>query len=405
MTTVVEALGAAATDRYNAFTAVHEEAASATSRPGPLQGVPVAVKDLIDHAGQTTTAGSAFYRHHASRTASSVARLEEAGAVVVGRTNLHEFAFGFSSENPWFGPVLNPRDTRLSAGGSSGGSAAAVAAGIVPLALGTDTGGSVRVPAALCEVVGLKVTYDLIPTDGVFPLVPSLDTVGAIAESLELVEIATTAMAGPRWPAASPPVRRLVVPEEWVETAPASREVRESFSDFLDGAVEAGLTVEREPLPELQPSPLHTVSIAEEVTGVHGEWRRSGKPYGDDVAARIDTAMSQSQDAAALEDARRWRATVVTAMERAVAPDSFVVTPTVAAMDKVIGDDQIGGVHYRQALSWFTALVNATGHPALSVPMTGTGRRCSVQAIGPRHSEPGLLALGRRLRAAHLTAG
>src|SRR5690606_2193534 len=136
--TVRPALEAAGRDTRNIFTSVHSRAAEIDPPDGPLAGVPLAVKDLIDHAGATTTAGSAFYRHDASVTAPALARLEEAGAVVIGRTNLHEFAYGFSSENAWFGPVRNPWDPTLSAGGSSGGSAAAVAAGIVPLALGTD---------------------------------------------------------------------------------------------------------------------------------------------------------------------------------------------------------------------------------------------------------------------------
>ena len=132
--------------------------------------MPVGIKDLIDHEGRVTTAGSAFYRHEADRSSPVVSRLEEAGAVVIGRTGLHEFAFGFSSENPHFGPVRNPWDPDTSPGGSSGGSAAAVAAGITPVAIGTDTGGSVRVPAALCGCFGLKVTHGRIPLDGVFPL-------------------------------------------------------------------------------------------------------------------------------------------------------------------------------------------------------------------------------------------
>ena len=120
------------------------------AEPGPLFGVPVGLKDLIDQEGVATTAGSAFYREVARRSAVVVERLEAAGAVIIGRTGLHEWAFGFSSENPHFGPVRNPWDLETSVGGSSGGTAAAVAAGITPLGVGTDTGGSVRVPAALC---------------------------------------------------------------------------------------------------------------------------------------------------------------------------------------------------------------------------------------------------------------
>ena len=134
--------------------------------------MPIGLKDLIDQEGQITTCGSAFYRHQAITSAAAVARLEQAGAVIIGRTGLHEWAYGFSSENPHFGPVRNPWNTQNSTGGSSGGSGAAVAAAITPISIGTDTGGSVRVPAAMCGTFGLKVTYNRIPLDGVFPLVP-----------------------------------------------------------------------------------------------------------------------------------------------------------------------------------------------------------------------------------------
>ena len=153
---IEEALDAAHATQatVNAFTEIDDEGARSQAAAvddarssGPLAGVPIGLKDLIDQAGHVTTAGSVFYRHQATVSAPVVSRLEEAGAVIVGRTGLHEFAFGFSSENPHFGPVRNPWDTATSTGGSSGGSAAAVAAGITPVAIGTDTGGSVRVPA------------------------------------------------------------------------------------------------------------------------------------------------------------------------------------------------------------------------------------------------------------------
>jgi Asp-tRNA(Asn)/Glu-tRNA(Gln) amidotransferase A subunit family amidase len=194
--TVTEALEAIDASALNAFTLVDREGALTTARhidervaagedPGPLAGVPFAVKDLFDQKGLVNTAGSSFYRVVPGKTATAVRRLERAGAVAVGRTGLHEFAFGFSSENHWFGPVHNPWNPETSPGGSSGGSAAAVASGLTPVALGTDTGGSVRVPAALCGLVGLKVTHGRIPISGVFPLAPSLDTVGPITTSVE----------------------------------------------------------------------------------------------------------------------------------------------------------------------------------------------------------------------------
>lgn len=386
----VDAIEAATADRYNAFISVEEAAPSAGT--GPLAGVPLAVKDLIDHAGRVTTAGSAFYRNQAFSTAPSLQRLIDAGAVVVGRTGLHEFAFGFSSENPWFGPVLNPLDPRLSPGGSSGGSAAAVAAGIVPLAMGTDTGGSVRVPAALCSVIGLKPTHGLIPLEGVFPLVPSLDTVGAIGASLDMVALATDVMAGTD--PDSTLVERLVVPTEWIESAPMSEPVATAFERFLLAADQAGFEVVRRSLPELVPSPLQGAVIGPEVAGIHGDWRRGGEQYGEDVGERIDHGLAVTQEQA--RQARAWREKV-TGVMRSAAGGSLLVTPTVPNPTKFIGQDLIDGRHYRTVLSWFTALVNTTGCPALSLPLPGNGVRTSIQLIGDHGSEATLVNVGRLL--------
>lgn len=399
MKAVERALEAAAADTHNAFTAVHEEARSDPHAGGPLAGVPIAVKDLIDDAGHTTTAGSAFYRHDAGTTAPALARLKGAGAVVIGRTGLHEFAFGFSSENPWFGPVRNPWDPSLSPGGSSGGSAAAVAAGIVRIALGTDTGGSVRVPAGLCAIYGLKVTHGLIPLEGVFPLVPSLDTVGALTRTLDDLELATSLMAGTQWPQddRSPEESVLVVPERWVGEAPMSEEVKTAFEDFLAAATAAGLAVEYRELPGITASSHQLAVIAPEVAAVHRAWREEGRPYGEDVAERIDGAIELSGDEQALAEGDSWRASITTALEEVTVDNKVVVTPSVADMDKRIGEDRIGDHHYRTVISWFSAPVNPTGHPAISLPLAGEGRRPSVQIIGSPGSEPYLLALGRLL--------
>jgi len=207
--TVGEALNRADASQsvLNAFTTIDRDgglehagavdrAVARGSDAGPLAGVPIAIKDLIDQRGIATTNGAAFEVTPATASATVVERLEKAGAIIIGRTGLHEYAFGFTSENQHFGPVRNPWDPNLSPGGSSGGSAAAVAAGIVPVAIGTDTGGSIRVPAALCGVVGLKVTHGRVPLTGVTPLAPSLDTVGPIARSVADLAVVYTVIAG-----------------------------------------------------------------------------------------------------------------------------------------------------------------------------------------------------------------
>ncbi|HEX2153205.1 MAG TPA: amidase [Acidimicrobiia bacterium] len=399
-TRVERALEAAAADTTNSFIALHEAAPGLPPVAGPLAGTPIAVKDLIDHSGHVTTAGSGFYRHRAALTAPALARLEAAGAVVIGRTGLHEFAFGFSSENPWFGPVRNPWDPTLSPGGSSGGSAAAVASGIVPVALGTDTGGSIRVPAALCGVFGLKVTHGLIPLEGVFPLVPSLDTVGAIAASLDDLARVTAHMAGDGWPhdETMPADRvRLVVPDRWVDEAPSTRQVTDAFEEFLGSAGAADVTVEHRDLQHLAPSPHQGGIIGPEVAAIHRTWREAGRPYGADVGERVDAALAIATDAQAMQEAQTWREELTRQMAAATSDDTLVVTPSVAAMDKVIGEDRLGDRHYRTVLSWFSAPVNPTGHPAISLPLAGPGRRPSVQLIGSRRSEARLLAVARML--------
>src|SRR5438552_15477732 len=167
------------------------------ARPeSPPAGIPLAVKDLFDTAGIVTTYGSSIFADHVpTATAESVRRLEADGYANVGKTNLHEFAYGITSENQHFGTVPNPAAPGRIAGGSSGGSAAALAAGLADAALGTDSGGSIRIPAACCGVVGFKPTYDLVPTDGCFPLAPSFDTVGPMARTVEECEAMLGALA------------------------------------------------------------------------------------------------------------------------------------------------------------------------------------------------------------------
>ncbi|HEY2548570.1 MAG TPA: amidase, partial [Candidatus Acidoferrum sp.] len=152
---------------------------------GPLHGIPISLKDNIYTAGIRTTAGSKILKDFVPKQdAAVVAQLNEAGAILLGKTNMHEFAYGVTSNNPHFGPVHNPWDLSRIPGGSSGGSAAAVAAGLCYGSIGTDTGGSIRIPAALCGVVGLKPTLGGISVDGVIPLSPKLDCVGPLARTV-----------------------------------------------------------------------------------------------------------------------------------------------------------------------------------------------------------------------------
>lgn len=411
---IEEALrGARATQpALNAFTYIDDERALARAKhideesrsgrdPGRLSGTPIALKDLIDHEGRTTTCGSAFYRKQALQSAPCVAALEASGAVIIGRTGLHEFAFGFSSENPHWGPVRNPWDTDTSTGGSSGGSAAAVAAGVVPIGIGTDTGGSVRVPAALCGIYGLKVTYGRIPLEGVFPLVGSIDTVGPLGDSIDNLDLAYRAMSGDVAPEPAPEPLRLGIPQPWVSQAPAESGIVSAFESAVTALTDLGHEVRPIDMPEVVPSTQLWHAMAEEVQAVHSEFRRSGETYGADVAERIDDAGLVTPEEAAA--GREWQEMIRVRFADALATVDYLITPTVPVRQKRIGEDQIGGRHYRSVLSYFSALVNHSLHPALALPLRGTGSPpASLQVIGRPQSEAALLGFGRALEGQDL---
>ena len=402
----------AAQDRLNACTFIDERPVTRGVRREhlPLGGMPIALKDLIDQAGLPTTCGSGFLREPAAATAPVVTRLEEAGAVIVARTGLHEFAYGFSSENSWFGPVRNPWDADTSPGGSSGGSAVAVAAGLVPAAIGTDTGGSIRVPAAMTGICGLKVTHGRVPTGGVFPLAPSLDTVGPLARDAATLDRVYRAMAGlagataPRAPAGL----RIGMPAPWNQLAATEPDVTRAVADAA--AQFEAMGAELVPLddPRMAPWGMIQELAGAEAAHVHRPFRAQGKPYGPDVGARLDTA-AQVTPAAYLE-AQRWRAGLVERFAEAFARVSLLLTPGVAVRRKRIGDDLIAGQHYRPVLSWFSALVNHAGVPAIALPLAAEPNPRpdvpppSLQLIAPWWQEELLLGVAAHLEATGVVA-
>jgi mandelamide amidase len=225
------------------------DARRSQGRAGALDGVALAVKDNIDTADLATTGGTPALRGPAASDAPPLARLRAQGALVAGKTNLHELAFGITSNNAAFGPVRNPHDPTMIAGGSSGGTAAAIAAGIVPAGLGTDTGGSVRVPAALCGIVGFRPTLGRYPRGGVVPLSPTRDTIGPMARCVADVALLDAVMAGERtgFEAAPPASIRLGVPRRvlWDGLEP---EVAARCEGALSRLSAAGITlVESDP--------------------------------------------------------------------------------------------------------------------------------------------------------------
>lgn len=412
----------------NAYTSIDERAeeradeidleVSRGNDPGPLAGMPVAIKDLIDQAGAITTCGSAFYRSAAEHSATVVRRLEAAGANIIGRTGLHEFAFGFSSENHWFGPVRNPWDTTTSPGGSSGGSAVAAAAGLAAGAIGTDTGGSVRVPAAMCGIVGLKVTHGRVPLTGVFPLASSLDTVGPLGRSVDDVSVLYGVMAGhdpeDPWSAHRPVPAddegvtldglRVGVPQPWTEDGPMAGDVRDAFSDALDRLDRLGATIREVRHPRFLPTRELGDLINAEAASVHRTWLTDpDRVYGPEVADRLRRTLDVGP--ADYLVATEWRTGLQNATAGAFLDVDFLVTPTTGATRKTIGEPTIMIEHdplpYQTVLSWFSSLVNHMGVPALALPLRHAGSPPpSLQVIGPWWSEPRLLNLGRALEMA-----
>jgi len=397
-----------------------DEAIVSGADPGSLAGVPVVLKDLIDHEGRTTTAGSSFYRHTAHRSATVVSRLEAAGAVIIGRTGLHEFAYGFSSENDWWGPVRNPWDPGTSPGGSSGGSAAAVAAGIVPLGIGTDTGGSVRVPAALCGAVGLKVTHGRVPLTGVFPLAASLDSVGPITRTVADAAVAFGVIAGAEgadpWTVDRPvvvpdqPTRlgdlTVGIPTRWIDR-PLHPSIAAAFGEATSTLADAGARIVEIDAPLLDPDLMPPGTYAE-VALVHRGWfDQDPSRYGPDIRGRLEAALATGPDE--ISAAHAWREQLRRAFVAVFDRVDLIVTPTTAARRKVIGEAtaDTGGEPepYRPALSWFTPLVNQAGLPAIALPVAhAEAPPASIQLIGRWWREDLLLGAGLAMNDAGITA-
>jgi amidase len=365
-----------------------------TRLPAGGSGIRLAVKDLIDLAGLPTTAGSAALEKTATpadHDAPCMAGARAAGAVIVGKVNMHELAFGASGVNDYFGTPANPLDPERVPGGSSSGSAVAVADGDAELAYGSDTGGSIRVPAAFCGVTGLKTTYGRIPLSGVWPLAPSLDTVGPMARDVAGVA-AGMALLEPGFAVDAPPASRLG------RIRPAGIDIDSTIDAAVDAALaRSGLTVTETTLPGwLAARDMCNVIIDAEAA----ECNRAllADPVrrdllGSDVRARLDggAAISRDELAAARAAQPAWRE----AMANALSEVDLLVLPTVPFYPPLLADAR--GVHY----TTFTNPVNMAGFPAVALPVPSSQRLpASVQLIGPPGSEAVLLATAAIVEAA-----
>jgi len=350
----------------------------------PHGGVPVAVKDLLDTAGLVTTYGSAVFAEHVpAETAAAVARLEAAGYAVAGKTNLHEFAYGISSQNPHFGTVPNPRFPGRLAGGSSGGSAAAVAAGDVELALGTDSGGSIRIPAAWCGVFGFKPTYGLVPAEGCFPLAPSYDHVGPIASSVEGCTELMRALAGMEQTTLGSlgDVRAGVA---WLEHAdPLVRaRVEEAAGRFPD----------RRPVEFPLHDPREYRLFMREAADVHrGLFPERADEYGENVRGKLERCLRVSDDDVSL--ARRIRDEYRERCTAALAGIDLLLTPTVGFVAPPADADELA---IRERGIAFTFPFDSLGWPALALPCGAAedGLPASVQLVGRPGEDALVLAAG-----------
>ncbi len=378
---------------------------------GPLHGVPLALKDLFATAGVPTTAGSQIMADHVpAEDAEVTARLKAAGAIVLGKLNLHEFAFGATGVNPHYGPVRNPWDSDRMSGGSSSGSAAAVAAGECLAALGTDTGGSIRIPASLCGVVGLKPTYGRVSRRGVVPLSWALDHVGPLARSVEDAAIVLGAIAG-RDPldesSSAEPVPdyrrglkgdlrglRVGVPREHFFDK-VEEDVLEAVraAIALLGRLGAGLLEVSLPHIAEAPAAVNAIMLPEALA-YHQRWlAERADDYGDDVRQRLEIAMTVL--GVHYVQAQRLRQLIVQKWQREVFERvDLLATPTTPIAAVPIEESE---VQTTMALVRFTGPFNLTGLPAISVPcgFTQGGLPVGLQLAGRWFEEETVL------RAAH----
>jgi len=387
---------------------------------GPLHGVPISLKDNIHTAGVRTTAGSKILRDFIPKEdAVVVAQLKDTGAVLLGKTNMHEFAYGVTSNNPHYGPVRNPWDLSRIPGGSSGGSAAAVAAGLCYGSIGTDTGGSIRIPAALCGVVGLKPTWGRISSEGVVPLSPLLDCTGPLARSVRDVAILTAAIyvrvgreanfANPSTLKANPKKFSLGLPQQMFFDA-LSPEVRSAFDSALRDLSRLGMKTADISIPLLDETEEAGNLIAwAEAALFHrqqGYFPARAAEYGDDVRSRLETGTKVS--AVDFLQALEIQKQLVQQFHLALAEADVdaIVVPTTPIDAPLLNQEtsRIGANDYptRALLLRLNRPANLAGTPSLTVPcgFTRAGLPVGLQIMGGASSENALLRIANAFERA-----
>jgi aspartyl-tRNA(Asn)/glutamyl-tRNA(Gln) amidotransferase subunit A len=351
----------------------------------PLEGVPIAVKDLFDTEGVETTYGSGMFRGHVpARDAEAVRLVRDAGAIVLGKTATHEFAWGFSSINDHLGTVRNPRDPERVAGGSSGGSGAALAAGLAPLALGTDTGGSIRVPSAFCGVYGLKPTWGRVSLEGVWPLARTLDHAGPMARTPQDLALLLGALAPiPKHVAGTPP-RVGVCPD--LHGAPLEPQI---VAAHAETGLRLGAGEVRFPEAELLVPAFRAIQLAEgfETHRAAGLWPDRAVEYGADVRSRVE--MGAALELPQLLGAHVDREIVRAAFARLFEQVDVLLTPAVPLAPPRIEDERADPA-LRESVLAYTSPQDLVGLPACVLAN-------GMQLTGPPGSEALLVAVASSL--------
>ncbi|MEQ1883998.1 MAG: amidase [Bryobacteraceae bacterium] len=367
------------------------ELAAGTDR-GPLHGIPIAHKDLIRTKGVRTTAGSKILDHYVpNRDAAVVTKLDEAGAATVGKAGLHEFAYGVTSNNPHYGAIHNPWDVRRSPGGSSGGSAAAVAVGIVPFATGTDTGGSIRVPASFCGIVGFKPTFGRISVKGVLPLGFTMDHVGPMTRTVRDAAVAFQAMADEPSgyvPLGEVSIRGLRV--GWAKNyycEGVAPEVLASVVKAVKAAEKMGAEIVEVEVPDMEAlTKAGATSLLVEAAEALRPFLHRRADFGEDVLGRLD----QGKGIPGMDYVRAQRvrfrvrqqfAELMTKVDCLFTPATPMTAPEIGAKEVAIN-----GVReeVRTAATRFTRGMNALGMPAISIPcgLSNENLPIGLQIIG-----------------------
>ena len=369
---------------------------------GPLHGIPISVKDLIAVAGMPTTAGSRVLPGTpAARDAEVVRRLRDAGAIILGKTNLHEFAFGTTSEDSAFGAVRHPRDPSRMAGGSSGGSAAAVASGIGLGSVGTDTGGSIRIPAALCGLVGLKPAYGEVPVDAVVPLCLSFDHVGPIGLTVADVAAMWAVMSDATGQGATAPdAPRLGVPAKYFFDL-LEDDVRAAWDSTAALLTQQGANIKPVSIPNAASTADAYVPIVfrESYAWHHEFLNRCPERYTPAVGERL--AMGANVTAEEYGRAMALREMLTTEVDAALEGVDALALPAMAVTAPRLGTTEIEfdgtRMPVRSVMLRLTQLFDITGHPAITIPMPVPSEvfPAGLQLVGKRTAD--LLAVAANI--------